>query len=135
MFSLFGKRTSNEAVILLHIGSASISAGLGELSDGKPILVYTDKEPLPYRETLDFDHLVKATEVRIESLLQRIIHEGVPRYKKYKGHAPVIHSILVVLASPWYVSRTSVLSFRKDSPVSITEDLVAYMVKTARDSF
>jgi hypothetical protein len=135
MFSLFAGRTSHDAVILLHVGSASISAGLGELSAEKPVLVYTSKEPLPYRETLDFDHLVKATEVRIESLLQRVVHEGVPRYTKYKGHAPVIHSILVVLASPWYVSRTSVLSFHKEKPISITEDLVADMIKTARDAF
>src|SRR3989344_4712584 len=103
MFSLFGKDTSARAVILLHVGSASISAGLAEIGTKKPLLIYTDREPLPYREKLDFSHLVKATEIRIQALIERVIREGSPRYKKYKGHAPVVHSVVIVLASPWYI--------------------------------
>lgn len=133
LFSWFSSASATETLVLVHIGSASIGIGLAEVGEGKPKVIFTARELLPYQQNLDFDRLLGATEKALETLSQKLLKEGVLQYQKLLGRAPRVNRVQMVLSSPWYVSKTIDLSLSKDRPTHVTVEMIGDMVRTAKE--
>lgn len=135
MFSLFSSKAHGEPVVLLHIGSASVSVALAEVGEKKPTFFYTARDLIPFQEKFSFTRFSDAVFSAVESLLQKVTTEGVATYTKERGRPPRIRRVGLVLSSTWCVSKTLSITISKERPFQITTGLVRNVSASARDSF
>ncbi|MDQ5971486.1 MAG: hypothetical protein QG566_432 [Patescibacteria group bacterium] len=113
---LFGTNEKNEQTIALFgIGSGSVGGALirfnkNALGDWDPHIVAQERTYIPFQQELNFDNFFANMQTALKSTAKKI-------YDKKLG-AP--DSIFCTMTSPWYVSETRKINFKKDTSFTIT---------------
>lgn len=111
---------SAKVFAVFDISSSSV-AGAHILSDGtKATFLASARADAPLQEDLDVKRFVDDTVKHLESITTRI--------QKADAHHPT--AIQVVLASPWYISQTRTIVYKKETPFLCTEKLVQELIDT-----
>lgn len=118
---IFGKAQKKEELILVfNIGSSSVKGALFYLQkSGVPKVIYSIREPIILEEEVNIDRLLSLTIKSLEIVTDKI-------YKKGIG-AP--SRIFCILLSPWYISQTRVINFKKNTPFVFTPKLADDLIK------
>ncbi len=114
-----GSKNEEQTVILFGIGSGSVGGALIRFNksasgDWEPHIIAQDRTYIPFQQQLNFDNFFSDMQSALRSTAQKI-------YEKKKG-AP--DRIFVTMTSPWYVSETRKINFKKETPFTITPKLM-----------
>jgi len=114
------KQTKNELILVFNIGSFSVDGALFEAqSSGIPKIIFSTEELIKIEEKVEIDHFLSATLKSLEIVANKI----------YRSGLGVPSQIFCVLSSPWYVSQTRIINFKKNAPFIFTHKLADELVK------
>lgn len=104
----------DELMLVFHIGSSSVAAALFYAQkSGIPKIIFSKAAALPIEENLDAGKLMSSTIKALESVAGDALLSGLG--------APA--RVFCVLSSPWYVSETRTISWKRNSQFVFTEKL------------
>ncbi len=135
MFS-FLKRSHTELGAVFDIGSSSIGVALVKFEDGvPPHIVYTHREHMPYRDTVDPERFLSDMILTLGTAHSRLHKEGLAHLKftEYGNHR--VKRALYAFSSPWAASQTKIASVHYTDPTEITEELVRTIIASAEQAF
>jgi len=114
------KQTKNELILVFNIGSSSVDGALFEAqSSGIPKIIFSAEELIKIEEKVEIDNFLASTIKSLEMVANKIYRSGLG--------AP--SQIFCVLSSPWYVSQTRIINFKKNTPFIFTHKLADELVK------
>src|SRR3989344_5778713 len=123
-FSFFGKE-NEETILLLHIGSGSITGAFGLYStDKKPKILQSLRLPLDTDGELD----ITDASGKINSVINDVL-SGLAK------HSPKISDALVVFSSPWFGSKTRQINLSEERPFFITREFLEDIALKEEDLF
>lgn len=109
------KKNDEKLIALFGIGSGSVGGALIHLTKNKmgewvPNIIAQERTFAPFQQELNFERFFDNMQVALRGTVQKI-------YDKRKG-AP--DSIYCTMTSPWYVSETRKINFKKSTPFTVT---------------
>ena len=118
MSPLFQSKIKNGPLTVFEIGGGSVSA-LVLADEGLPerSLVWSRREPLAFGRHEDFSQYFRDTLKVLDSLLNQINHF-------HLGEMAAVHCLL---ASPWHVAESRILTANWPQPLSVTPKIIANM--------
>src|SRR3989344_1180746 len=114
MFGLGSSAKKIEPVLIFHLGSGNVAATIVDIAPSAPVLLWSFRQEMPFHERLQFDRFRKGMIATLNVVAQTVQKEGLP---KVGGHVP--NQIIMVMASPWYVSQTALLKYDHKTPVTV----------------
>ncbi len=126
MFEKLISKTKQELVLIFDIRSSSVGAALIEVQkSGVPKILLSVRELVLQEETVNVDKFLLSTLKALDAVSNKIFKSGlgVPR------------SIFCVLASPWYVSQTRIITLKKDKPFVFNLALADELIKKEMMAF
>ena len=116
----WGHKKKNELILVFNIGSSSVDGALFETQrSGIPKIIFSIQTLIKVEKKIDVDHFLLSTIKSLEVVANKIYQKGLG--------AP--SQIFCVLSSPWYVSQTRIINFKKNTPFLFTEKLADELVK------
>lgn len=113
-------KSKDEIILVFDIGSGKVGGALFETQEsGVPKMIFSLTEPIAFSENLDAGGLTISMTSAMESIANKIFTSG-------KG---VPKEIYCVLSSPWYVSETRTILYRKNTDFIFTEKLADGLVE------
>lgn len=123
-------KKKDELILVLNIGSSSVKGALFYVQNsGVPKIIFSVREPIILEEKADVDRFLPLMLKSLEIVVDKV-------YKKGLG-AP--SRAFCILLSPWYVSQSRVINFKKNTPFEFTsklaDDLIQKEVGFLKDEF
>lgn len=119
---MFGsKKQYGVPVAVFDISSSSVGGAhaLVKVDKGHlPTILASSRIEAPLQEDLDMKRFVADTVQNLNQVIEQL--------HKADTHHP--HHIELVLASPWYISQTRTITYKKDTPVTCTRKLFNSLV-------
>ncbi|HWC57596.1 MAG TPA: hypothetical protein VG621_01425 [Candidatus Paceibacterota bacterium] len=120
---MFGLHTRRSRVLAVYdISSGSVGGAhvlLPTTDEEKSVFLTSVREASASQETLDVEHLIRATDACLERVIAQVRKEDV--------HHP--EAITVLLSSPWYRSQTHTIVYKKPSPFTCTRALIEELIE------
>jgi len=122
IFSNRGKK--KELILVFNIGSSFVGGALFQKGEsGIPRIVFSTREPILVENKIDIDRFLVCTVEALELVANKIFKAGVGAPSK----------IFCVLSSPWLVSQTRTIIFKKNTPfvfsTKLADDLIQKEIK------
>ncbi len=119
VFSLFPKQRQDESLaLLIDVGSASVGAALIRLGTGQvPKILVTNRESIPFQETLSSERFLLAMNHTLERVL-KTTQAGL------MGHGSPKH-IFCTLSSPWFLLKSRVIRIARKENFKVTEEILS----------
>lgn len=123
-------KEKDELALFFDIGSSSVKAGLFYMQkSGVPKFIACLREPMLLEEKVDLDRFLPLTLKALETVASKIQAKGLGAPKK----------IFCVFSSPWHVSQTRIINFKKDVPFvfnsSLADTLVQKEISLLKDEY
>ena len=113
-------KNKNELKLVLNIGSSSVEGALFSAQDsGTPKIIFSATAPILLEDQIDIDRFLFLTMQSLEIVVERI-------HKAALG-APT--EIFCVLSSPWHVSQTRTINYKKNTPFVFNTKLAESLVQ------
>lgn len=118
---IFSKpKEKNELMLVLNIGSSSVGGALFVAKNsGIPQIIFSITEPLRIEEKIEAGKFLSLTIKSLDRILDKIYKAGLGAPKQ----------IFCVLSSPWYVSQTRIINFKKNTAFVFTEKLADELIE------
>jgi hypothetical protein len=118
---IFSKdKKKDELMLVFNIGSSHVGGALFlAQKSGIPKIIFSVREPILVEEKVNIDRFLALT---LKSL-------GIVRDKIYRAGKGAPSGVFCVLASPWYVSETRIISLKKNSPFIFNEKLADELIQ------
>lgn len=116
-------RMSILPVALFDISSSSVGGAhvlLPKHKNGKPVILSQVRTNVPLMDELTIDRFVADTLTALEKTVTKV--------RASDTHTQP-HTVQLVLASPWYVSQTRTITYRKSTEFICTEKLIEELVE------
>ncbi len=126
MFGIFGQKEKQDLVLVFDVRSSSVGASLFKAQkSGVPKILMSVREPVLQSETVNVDKFLFST---IKAL-------DVVAGQAFKAGFGVPKNIYCVLASPWYISETRIITLKKDKPFLFTLAMADELIKKETETF
>lgn len=117
---LGNNKEKGKLVLVFDIGSSSVGGALFWTGkSGIPKIVFTVRESMTLQASLDVDKFLSSTIKSLKIVVEKIYKSGLGRPE----------AVFCVLASPWHVSQTRVISYEKNTPFVFTPKLADDLIK------
>src|SRR6266568_4891650 len=105
---IFSKSKNNkELVLVFNIGSSSVGGALFfAQSSGIPKIIFSTTEQIRLEEKMNSDRFYTLAMQSLETVVGRVYKAGLGAPKE----------IFCVLSSPWHVSQTRIINYKKNTP-------------------
>ncbi|MFA5000931.1 MAG: hypothetical protein WC531_01745 [Candidatus Paceibacterota bacterium] len=131
------KKDESEVIGIIDLGSAQVSGAIIKLQKDREIesvLAQTD-EKITYQELPDFPHFWEKTKQAIQTVL-RELREGTKNVNTGQSGKPEnqtirLEKIFIFLSSPFFQSQTKVIKVDNPTPIKITKNYLADLIKQA----
>ncbi len=119
--SIFGgAKNKEELALVFDIGSSSVGGALFLMKKtGIPEIIYSIREPITLDNNLNFERFFSLTQKTLEVITNKICMMGLGAPKK----------VFCVLSSPWYVSQTRTIVFKKNTPFIFNSKLADSLIE------
>ncbi len=119
--SIFSKnKEKDELLLVFDIGSSSVGGALfGVQKSGVPKIVFSIREPITLEKNVGIDRFLFLTLKSLDIVANKIYMAGVG----------VSTAIFCVLSSPWHVSQTRVIKFKKNTPFVFTSKFADNLIQ------
>ncbi|MFA5022933.1 MAG: hypothetical protein WC385_02260 [Candidatus Paceibacterota bacterium] len=139
MFGSSAKKDESKVIGIIDLGSAQVSGAiirLGKDREIQSVLAQAD-EKINYQELPEFAHFWESTKTAIQTVL-RELREGTKNSEVSTGTSGKIiavepEKIFIFLSSPFFQSQTKVIKADNATPIKITQNYLAGLVKQAGD--
>jgi len=134
--SLFNRnKTSGDICLVLDLGNASLAASLTQFSPGlPPEALFTIRVPFIISGHAHPEKLETTLLAQLHEALD-IIHQKAFQHEYFKTHDKEISKVLVVCASPWYVSKTKKVTISNPKSFSVTRAFLDDVLTKEADLF
>lgn len=113
-------KSKDELVLVFNIGSGKVGGTLFWMQDsGIPKIIFSATEPILLEDQFDIDRFLLHTIQSLEKVANKI----------YLAGLGVPNGIFCVLSSPWHISQTRIINFKKNTPFIFTANLADSLVK------
>lgn len=113
-------KEKNELMLAFDIGSSSVGGAFFRAQkSGIPKIVFTVREPIALGKDIDTGRLLPSTLKSLEIVASKTYRAGLG--------APA--GIFCVLASPWYISQTRVVTLKKNTPFLLSSKLANSLIQ------
>ena len=118
---IFSKsKEKGELMLVFDIRSSSVGGALIEVQkSGVPTIVLSIREPIILEKAVDVDRFLFSTIKPLDIVAKKILAAGIGAPKR----------VFCTLFSPWYVSQTRIISFKKDKSFVFTSALADELIK------
>ncbi len=113
-----------QSYLLFDIGSGSVGGGVVVIIDGKPKIVYTNREQFSFERTIDHKKLFANMLRALEKSASDIQKNGMSHLTFTMFGNRSVKNIFCILSAPWCLSRTRILKIKKDEPLVVTPNLL-----------
>lgn len=113
-----------QSYLLFDIGSGSVGGGVVVIKGGKPNVVYSNREQLPFEREINHKKLLANMSRALEKSADDIQKNGMSHLTFTVFGDQRVENIFCVLSAPWCLSRTRILKIKKDEPLVITPNLL-----------
>jgi cell division ATPase FtsA len=128
MFSLFGKR--EKLSLVFDIGTTSVGCGLVATHDSKPPeVLYVTRSYFDQVGSIDPKRLFTSMIESLKAIELKVIKEGIVDAKE-KRNISSVSNVHFFISSPWSLSRTKILTVKKDQPVKITKVFIENLLES-----
>ncbi len=119
VFSFFTKDEQEESLaLLIDVGSASVGAALVRIGASQaPHILSTNREVIPFQETLSSERFLLAMNHALERVL-KTTQAGL------KGHGSPKH-IFCTLSSPWFILKSRNIHVARTENFKVTEEVLS----------
>ncbi len=122
------KKQKIQTGLFIQISSGSVGAGIGTYAaHDRPEFIYTTQTSLGSAQRSDMSTITEAAGKALDIVLNDVLTKGMPQVKLLKH----FDTIVITLASPWIISRTKVISYKKEQPFSVNRALLKNFVEKA----
>ncbi|QQR82660.1 hypothetical protein IPJ70_00915 [Candidatus Campbellbacteria bacterium] len=130
MSFVFGSQKQKEhSFLLCCIESGAVHVALVlAYPQKKPFIAYSVSKAVPFQETLDHARLSTVTLQALVDACTEIVAKGIPLVSSRRVQRGHIDHIYCVYGSPWFISQTQTLTIEKDSPVLVTQKMLAELL-------
>ncbi len=109
--------------IVTYIGNGVVKGGIVYHEMGKsPVILSARKNVLKYNEERNQEQLESQIISEFDQMLKQIKTEDFPKIHNKKCNKP--DTVMVMLASPWYLSETNTIKMKEENPFMVTENLI-----------
>lgn len=116
----WGHKKKNELILVFNIGSSFVDGAFFEAQNsGIPKIIFSVQELIKIEKKVDIDYFLLSTIKSLEIVVNKI----------YKAGIGAPSQIFCVLSSPWYVSQTRIIDFKKNAPFMFTSKLADELIK------
>ena len=113
-------KSKNKLILVFHIGSSSIGASLfWAQNSGIPKIIFSDTEMIVMEETVNVDKFLSSAMKSLDIMADRV----------RKANLGTPEEVFCVLSSPWHVSQTRIINFKKNTPFIFTAKLAESLVQ------
>jgi hypothetical protein len=125
--SIFGgAKNKDELGLVFDIGSSSVGGSLFVMQKSNvPKIIYSTREPITIEKNMDFDRFFSLTLKSLETVTNKICKMGLGAPK----------NVFCVLSSPWYMSQTRTIIFKKNTPFIFNQKLADTLFQKDIKSF
>jgi len=133
MFSLFGKR--EKISLVFDIGATSVGCGVVAIHDTKPPeVLYVTRSYFDQLGSIDPKRLFTSMIESLKVIDVKVAKDGIA-VAKIKRNISSVSNVHFFVSSPWSLSRTKILTVRKNEPVKITKSFVDNVLESELKSF
>ena len=123
-FLSFLKKKNEQSYLLFDIGSSSVGGGVVTFSNGRPKIVYTNREQFSFEREINQKKLLTNMLRALEKSADDIQKNGMVHLTFTAFGARRVKDIFCVLSAPWCLSRTRILKVKKDEPFTVTPNFL-----------
>jgi hypothetical protein len=114
-------KNKNKLIMVLNIGSSNVEGALFWTQESNiPRIIFSTTEPIILEDKIDVDRFLVLTIQALDVVVKKIQKAGMGIPK----------DIFCVLASPWHVSQTRIINYKKNTPFVFTSKLAEGLVQT-----
>ena len=107
-------------MLVFDIGSGKVGGALFVMQDsGVPKIIFSATEQIPLEANFDIDRFLLSTTQSLETVVKKVYQAGLGAPK----------GIFCVLSSPWHISQTRTINFKKNTPFLFTTKLADSLVQ------
>ncbi|MEI6280420.1 MAG: cell division FtsA domain-containing protein [bacterium] len=119
--SIFSRsKEKKELILVFSIGTSSVAGAFFQpQSSGIPKLVFSIEEPIRIETSINIERLLFLTTKSLEVVVKKAFSCGLGAPNK----------IFCVLSSPWNISQSRIVNYRKNTPFIFTEKLADSLVQ------
>lgn len=113
-------KNKDELMLVFNIGSSSVGGALFLAQDsGVPKIIFSTTALIPLEDQIDIDRFLILTIQTLQIVVNRIYKAGFGAPKK----------IFCTLSSPWHVSQTRIINYKKNTPFVFTAKLAESLIE------
>ncbi|MDR3519308.1 MAG: hypothetical protein P4L63_00250 [Candidatus Pacebacteria bacterium] len=113
-------KNKNKLILVFNVGSSNISGALfWAQNSGIPKIIFSDIEPIHIEDKLDINKFLSSAMQSLDAVAGRI----------RKANMGTPQEVFCVLSSPWHVSQTRIINFKKNTPFIFTARLAESLVQ------
>jgi len=133
MFSLFGKR--EKISLVFDVGATSVGCGVVSTVPLKPPeVIYSTRTYFDQLGSVDPKQLFNSMTESLKVINTKVAKEGIAE-AKIKRNVSSVSGAQFFISSPWSLSRTKILTVRKNEPVKITKGFIDQLLANEMKSF
>lgn len=126
MFGKFVSHPKGDLMLVIDLRSSSVGGSLFRVDKNDvPEVLFSVREPILQNAVFDMERFLPATLKSLDFILNKVFKSGFG--------APV--KVFCVLSSPWYVSETRIVNFKKEKPFIFTIDIADELLKKEVELF
>lgn len=115
-----GSKEKNELILVFDIGSSSVGGALfWTQNSGIPKIIFSIRESIPIQDEVDINKFLLSTIQSLEIVVKKI----------YMAKMGAPSQVFCILSSPWYVSQTRMINFKKNTPFIFTTKLADSLIQ------
>ncbi len=132
----FSRHKHEEVAIVFDIASGSVGASLMCTSrHDRPIVLYTYRAPIAFKDYKNFDDFYHAMKSALVGVVDMLSKEGVPHLNFIPLRNKHIKHVLVLFASPWFMSQTRRIHFEQTDSFELTPEMLQKITQKEIDDF
>ncbi|MEX0931337.1 MAG: hypothetical protein WDZ88_01160 [Candidatus Paceibacterota bacterium] len=136
MTFFFSRHKHEEVSLVFDIASGSVGASLVVISPkARPHTVYTYRAPIPFKDYKNFADFYSAMKECLSHVLDMLTKEGLPHLNFLTIRNKKIEHVLVLFASPWFISQTRRIHFEKKEEFELQPDILSEITSKEIEDF
>ncbi|HJO89703.1 MAG: hypothetical protein QGH85_00420 [Candidatus Pacebacteria bacterium] len=130
-------KTKQSPFVIFDVGSGSVGVALATISaeDNIPIVLYSTRVPIAYKENVYSDLFMKSMLTSFQNASLEIIQKGIPNLTKKGIKVKDISKVLCIFSSPWYKSQADLIKFKKEKAFDVSEKEIKEAVIKVNEEF
>jgi hypothetical protein len=128
------KNNCAETHVLFDIGSASVGACVGMVTNGAVEVLWSARKEYAQEETQVYDEYGARMQAALQSLSEELTHTGMRVASRNPHCSNTVHTAHAVVSSPWSIGHTAIVEKMYAGDTSITQHTLDMLAREAHEA-